>query len=829
MVLLTAGTLLPLVVFCAVVVLQLDEDYRRSEQRRLIRSASDLAVTIDRELADGLRSLETLALSPRLERGDMERFADEAARVAALRPYWKGINLVGVDRRIVASTFGQTPGETRLVDTESVDLTFETGLPQVGTIRPGPAGNAAFALRVPVIRDGRTAYVLSAVVTPDALMSLLGTYNATSSEWTRTISDKNGIVAARSRSPEQFIGRPATPWYVYNINRATEGVFESVSLDNRRVFVAFSRAPESGWTASIVVPRETLIGAANRSLMKVTLAGLSALGLSIVGALVLSRHMGRNIDDAAESARALARGQPPSTNSSTITEIDQLNRSLRQAYELLRQREQQRSESLERAQAALQAAEAASAAKDHFLAVLSHELRTPLSPVLMNVELLQSTPSLPPEAADALRTIRRNVMLEARLIDDLLDISRITSGKIRLEHRTIDVHDVIRDALHLVEADMRSKQIDLQTQLTASRSTVEGDATRLHQVIGNLLANAVKFTPSGGRITIRTADGGTLSQPSGRVTIVVEDTGVGIEPEMLSRIFEAFEQVESASARQFGGLGLGLAIARALVELHGGQIKAESEGAGRGSRFTIELPVYAAQQTSRTPFNGIDARVPGAPPGHGNGSGRIVAEHKTSDATALLPAPAAGREKKRGAVLLVDDHLDTLMAMRRVLQRMGLEVSVAESAEVALSLADQRRFDLIVSDVGLPGLSGHEMMRQLKARGVAEGIAVSGFGTDKDLRQSHEAGFAMHLTKPIDIEQLRSAVLTLLDRWHKPEHAPASSDNPGDKPGHAPSAMTAEHASAPPVSRHHGADDPPTNHPGDSQKPAGHSSASGAP
>ncbi len=392
------------------------------------------------------------------------------------------------------------------------------------------------------------------------------------------------------------------------------------------------------------------------------------------------------------------------------------------------------------------ATQQANAAKDQFLATLSHELRTPLTPVLAVVSALEEDRRLPADARDRLATVRRNTELEARLIDDLLDLTRIERGKLNL-HR--EVADVLPLLAHAVEAcrtpETEDKGLRLVTELTADDHRVWADGSRLSQVFWNLLKNAVKFTPEGGVVRVRSRNEGETGSPDRWLVVEVDDTGIGIDPELLPRIFDAFEQGQQKITRRYGGLGLGLAISRAIVELHGGTLTAESEGRGRGATFTVRLP-------ARLPA-GAAAGVP------------------AFDGEETMGGPRLSRPLH---VLLVEDHADTADAMADLLRVAGHQVTVAGSVEEALAAAEAAAseaaaaeaaepanggpFDLVVSDLGLPDGNGCDLMRELAGRYGLRGIALSGYGMDDDVRQSLEAGFERHLTKPVDMRTLESAI-----------------------------------------------------------------------
>lgn len=374
----------------------------------------------------------------------------------------------------------------------------------------------------------------------------------------------------------------------------------------------------------------------------------------------------------------------------------------------------------EQLEAAKASAEQANQAKDHFLAVLSHELRTPLTPVLMGVSVLQNRRDLEPQIQDTLEMVRQNVEMESRLIDDLLDVTRIARGKVELKRKSVDLGKIIERAVDVCRPDIEARRLHFGVDLGPKPPYfVEADASRLQQVFWNLLKNAIKFTPNGGCVGVR-------CRPNrNHVLVEVNDSGIGIEPEALTRIFNAFEQAERSITRRFGGLGLGLAISKALVEMHGGEIQAHSAGRNKGSTFSIRLPMSAPEGAAVSP------RQP-------------------------HPEPVQPM-----SILLVEDHGATARMLRFVLAEKGHQVELAADVETALGLAEQRRFDLLLSDLGLPDGSGHDLIRSLRARGHSfPAIALSGYGQEDDIRMSREAGFAVHLTKPASPESMEWAIRT---------------------------------------------------------------------
>ena len=377
--------------------------------------------------------------------------------------------------------------------------------------------------------------------------------------------------------------------------------------------------------------------------------------------------------------------------------------------------------------------EAANRAKDHFLATLSHELRTPLTPILAIASSLGADEPLSEGVRNGLEMIRRNVELEARLIDDLLDLTRVARGKLELRSEPTDVHQVIRQAFEICGGQALT-QWRLIDELRAGEHVVWADPSRLTQVFWNLINNAFKFTPEGGTLTLRsrTEEGAAQPDRSGVQSLVVEvsDSGIGIEPEALPHIFDAFVQGRAGVVRRSGGLGLGLAISRAIVEAHGGSLTATSSGADRGAVFTVRLPL-----------DGLPA--PATPAA------------TSPSALRLEPAPAPDRSLR---ILLVEDHADTSETMARLLTTMGHQVTEAGTVAAALAAVEAAAFDVVVSDLGLPDGDGYDLMRALRRRRETPGIALSGYGRDEDIERGREAGFDVHLTKPVSLPALRAAI-----------------------------------------------------------------------
>src|SRR6266446_3428520 len=370
-------------------------------------------------------------------------------------------------------------------------------------------------------------------------------------------------------------------------------------------------------------------------------------------------------------------------------------------------------------EAAKIAAEKADKAKDDFLAALSHELRTPLTPALASATYLaDNADKFPPEFAEDVEIIKRNVRLQARLIDDLLDLTRVTRGKLDLQLEDVDAHVLVRDAIEIANSSIAAKKITVSAHLNAEEHYIQADSIRIHQVFWNLINNAVKFTPPGGKIDIRSCNG-----DRGRFQFEITDNGIGIELERQAALFRPFEQADPSIRRQFGGLGLGLAISKRLVDLHGGAIEVQSRGRSFGSTFRVTLDAIANRAEKR----GVDSQ--------------------------------AGRTSAKSLrILLVEDHGDTRHALSRLLTHFGLQISVADNTQSALEIMKSQKFDVVLCDIGLPDGNGYDVISEAKRKQPVKAVALTGFGTEDDIRRGKEAGFDFHLVKPVDFHELRTVL-----------------------------------------------------------------------
>jgi signal transduction histidine kinase/CheY-like chemotaxis protein len=417
-----------------------------------------------------------------------------------------------------------------------------------------------------------------------------------------------------------------------------------------------------------------------------------------------------------------------SGSSATILEVRDISEQERH--------EQERETLLASERAARAEAERAGRAKDEFVATLSHELRTPLNAILGWASLLRNDPGNTEDLAKGMEVIERNARHQSQLISELLDISRITAGKIRLEVQRVDLPRVVESALEAVKPAAEGKGVRLERIIEPVDRVVMGDPGRLQQIIWNLLTNAIKFTPRGGAVRV------VVSRVGSSVKIVVNDNGQGIEPELLPHLFERYRQADSSSTRRYGGLGLGLAIARNLTELHGGEIFAHSDGPGTGSTFTVLLPVRAVD-----------------PPEE-----EVVEPHPQSPSAMDVSPDSKSLESI--SILIVEDEHDAREIIGRVLEDQGATVRAAGSGAEALELLKTFEPDLLISDIGMPDMDGYTLIRRIRNDGDHSGrnlpaIALTAFARSEDRTRALLAGFQAHISKPVEPAELVAAVASL--------------------------------------------------------------------
>lgn len=563
---------------------------------------------------------------------------------------------------------------------------------------------------------------------PEAASQTLHTLASDRHVRTACIYLPNGNVLAEFRRYADSQVCPAAPGedgVEFSPNRIT--LVDAIMLDKKRVGSLYLRSDVEQLTTRLKVQAALVVALL-----------LMTLGVALFMSARLQTIVSEPVVSLARTASEVSRRGDYSLRAERRTDdelgvlVDAFNRMLERIEtreaELSRANEELRREVTERRRAEQERAELlvrereANRLKDEFLATLSHELRTPLNAILGWTKLLRAS-AVPAAGIDrALEKIERNAQVQTRLVEDLLEVSRITSGKLRLELKPVDLVGLANTAIESIRPTAEARGVAVERRLNAYTMPTVGDPDRLQQVIWNLLSNAVKFTPAGGVVTV------TLTRDDGDDELSVSDSGIGIDPTFLPSVFDTFRQADASATRTQGGLGLGLSIVRRLVEMHGGEVRAASAGLGHGSTFTVRLPVRRLEQTLPT--------VPADSPGN--------------DAAAIL----SERRLVGASILVVDDDLDTRELLVSVLEAAGAQVHAAASAGEALTTAIQVRPEAIVSDIAMPEQDGYSLMREvdgaLGSSAPRVRVALTAFAGERDRTQAIDAGYQRHIPKPFD-------------------------------------------------------------------------------
>jgi signal transduction histidine kinase len=595
LVILVLVTTVPIAVFAAWLISRSSADQEALIDRQNVEQARAVMVAVDQEIEDVVASLNVLALLDPVDAADKTHFAAVAARVLPMHSDWESIRLIDPSLQVVASTAG-APSAAPLLTSGWVRQVMATRRPAVSPAMHEPSsGRLMVAIGVPVMRGSQLKYVLGARLYATAFSRILRRQSIPPGGVVALLDSEPKIIA-RTQNEDRYLARPATPEFVERARREPEGSRRGTTLEGTPVYSAWSRSAMTSWTIGIGLPAEPIIQPIRRSVTALLLAGLAMCGAALVLALILGRDVVRGQVGAAAAARALARGEQPALFDSRIAETHELADRLREAGAILDRRLRERDEAqadaerhraalLERETSARRAAEAVNRAKDEFIATVSHELRTPLNAILGWTSLLRTGTLDGPRYGHALDVIERNTRAQAQLVDDLLDLSRVIQGTVRLGMEPIDLASVLEATVESLRPTADARQIAVACAAARGVATVSGDQARLQQVAWNILSNALKFTPPGGRIDVGLATEGT------EAIVRISDSGEGIAPEFLPFVFERFRQEDDAVTRTHSGLGLGLALVRHLVELHGGAIAAASDGKGKGATFIVRLPL----------------------------------------------------------------------------------------------------------------------------------------------------------------------------------------------------------------------------------------------
>jgi signal transduction histidine kinase len=704
LVLLTALGLLPLALLGVWGLHLVSQSQQREQERYLLDLARALSSAVDAELDGAVAALNSMARTPAMTAGDLRGFYQVARMQVATQPEWNAAILSDAAGTVLfrtATPFGEPGGS--IVDPDSLREAMTSRQPVAGRVALGPRGRYAFPVRLPFEDAAGRDYVLSAVIQPGRMLRVIERQKVPTSS-VIAILDSAGKIVARSKRQAQAVGATPNPSLVKMWRGARpDAVGETFTLEGDPVASAVIRS-RYGWSVAIGVPPAALAPASLHGIALYA-SGLAAslLACALIATLLAGRIV-RSFRHLQQGTAALGAGKAVSVFPSRVTEIVQMQRSLQAAAAQRDAHEAERSQLLASLEHALEDSRGASRVKDEFLAMLGHELRNPLSPIVASLDLMDMRDEA---SSQRERTImRRQVNHLRRLVDDLLDVSRITSGKLQIELRPVNLAEIVRH----VAGSFPGRAVEV----TAPEAVwVRGDESRLTQVLNNLLSNAARFGKEKTRVG--------LVVEGGAARLSVSDDGVGMDREMLERVFQPFFQAPQPLARHTGGLGLGLAIVRRIIELHEGSVSAHSEGPGKGSRFEVVLPLGAAA---------------------------------TQEGEAANAAPAQALE-----VLVVDDNLDAAGATAAVLAHLGHRVRVAGTASAAVEEVRARAPDVAILDIGLPDMDGYALAALLRAREPGlRLVALTGYGQRADVAQALGAGFDLHLTKPATLEDLRRAL-----------------------------------------------------------------------
>lgn len=614
---------------------------------------------------------------------------------------------------------------------------LDTGRPVVSDLFVSlDARQPKIGLDVPVVRGGRVLYVLEMSIDPEVFTRLLLDQRPPA-DAVASVLDSKGFIVARTLDPTGRVGGRLSAELSAHIPRSPEGSDIGRTGEGMLIHHSFTRSKLTGWTISLGVSEAVLGGPIRRSFILLAGGMVLAVLVGLTAAVVVGKHITTPLSSLAHAAETMARGEPVELKSSGVREVEELHATLVTAGEAVRQAGMEREARL-LAEAKRLEAQAANRAKDEFLATLSHELRTPINAVYGWARMLHAGQVTEESKARALEAILRNADAQVQLIDDLLDVSRIVSGKMRLDVRPIDLRAVVEAALDAVRPAATAKQIRIEAVLDPRACPLMGDPNRLQQVVWNLVMNAVKFTHKGGRAQVQTL------RVNSHIEIVVSDTGQGISAEILPLVFDRFRQGDTGPTRTEAGLGLGLALVRHFVEAHGGTVTAQSPGEGKGATFIVKLPVALAK---------LDDTA-------------VERVHPT--ASMVLPTHL-GLALEGLKVLVVDDEPDGRDLATAILTAARAEVRTCPSAAEALVVCRKWRPDVLIADIEMPGEDGLSLIRKLRAMDGADGgkvpaIALTAYGRVEDRLRTLSAGFSMHVPKPVDPAELTTVVASLAGR-----------------------------------------------------------------
>jgi signal transduction histidine kinase len=709
-VLLVLVTAVPLIIFFAAVLLWHSQNEQKLLGQQALRAAAVAAQSVDHELDSTIAALQVLTNSLALANEEYVRFYEKAKSAGGIL---RDSVIVVYDReghRVLSTAHPYGQALPSRADMSPLSPPFGTGLPHVSPLfKSDFDGHGAVAVVVPVIVNGSVRNVVVAGIRPSRLSDLL--MAGLPPKWIATLLDQNGRIIAESSNAKDPIGSQANPELWFRMQRlgGNTGTVRGLTKAGESVLLTFERSPLSGWSAVINIPPDAVSGDLHQSLWLVAAAATPVLMFALLLAWWAGRGIARPVSDLEGMAMKMERGEQVKALATGVEQFDHLSGAMEHAATAIHEREAKLSAGLQDLRLAHDALRQEQAKKDRFIATLAHELRNPLAPVRTGVQILAESP--PADlASSTLAMMGRELDHMVRMIEDLLDVSRITGDKLSLRREHAQLQVLIAQAVESAEPQVRARGQNLVLELPEAPVLAYVDPARLSQVITNLLQNAAKFSSSGDSIRI------SVSADFGVAEIRIADSGVGLAPESLERIFELFYQVRGAHEPMPSGLGIGLSLSRRLVELHGGKLTAHSEGVGRGATFVVRIPRSAGAQAP-------DLADPGRP----------------------------AQPWRQRRVMVVDDNRVAADANGTLLRMHGHTVHVAYDGPGALAVAAEHELDVVLLDIGMPGMDGYEVCRALRGmEGLSRTtiVALTGWGSEHDRQQTLEAGFDGHLIKP---------------------------------------------------------------------------------
>lgn len=713
--------LVPLLALSAWGLYLLLEEEKEARLLTVEARARSIALSIDKELVRAEGALRVIGQTEPMARADFASLYELMRKTITSPDSWAV--LYDADGRMLMHT--HHPYGTSFDEGPNawVPPAIALGKPSVSNLREGRAGKwKVVSVNLPVKSAGGRQFLLSHTFHVSHITALLHRAELPPN-WVVGVFGADGISIARNLREKEFVGKPVRPELYEASRQRASGQIKNMTRDGFMAYNTFTHTTRTDWTVSVAAPEEEINRPARTAALIAGCVLLFALGTAILGIVLFARRLTGSFDLALNAAKSLENGKIPVFQPSRVVEADVLQRALHdagvelEAQNQARQRlEREREQLLRSEREARRAAENQNSAKDEFLAMLAHELRNPLAPIVAAAHMLK----LPGrDEASIQRTgdiiIRQADHLKS-LIHDLLDVSRVTRGLVSIDRHPVNIAAVVANAIEQAQPLLNSRKHELVVDMRAPEAVVFGDKKRLVQVLANLLNNAAKYTPPGGRVSL------SVETRDGQLVLAVSDNGIGIDSELLPHVFDLFRQARRTADRSQGGLGLGLALVRSIMALHGGQVSGHSEGIGKGACFTLSLPLHA---------------------------GTAVQAGAQPDADPGRPEPVQ--------LMIVDDNIDAARMLGNLLEAKGHKVWVTANARSALDESIRRPLPLYILDIGLPDIDGYELARRLRAAPGTAGavlVALTGYGQMHDQDMAFAAGFDHHFVKPVDIAAL---------------------------------------------------------------------------